>query len=318
MVFETVRSILFYCDTRLRSSGSIGTPVFQFPNNLIQKNEGDRMQLTMQEASIAYTFYQTELYNNSFMLTERLGTDPPVYRLISVPIGNYNLETFVAALTVALNGITTFSLFVWTVTHIPATNLLVYVATVINPAVVCTAEFNFNSTAVNEIAGFDIRESMHELMGFPQDSVITLTQVNPAVPLTCTSTLPITMSGGVTNLYVTLQNSCSNFGQSRTGEANIFSGSNILAKIPIPNPPFSTLYFYDINSNFATIIDNTYLDNLTLTLFNDRFTAIEPRKDWTFTIKIDILQESSKNRTADAMEKLLSLQKLEMLNNQRK
>ena len=86
MVFETVRSVLFYLDTRQRSGGTIGSPDFTFPNNLInvKPQNGEKLRLTMQEASIEYTFFQTELFNNSFVVRESINNlnfqpdDPPV------------------------------------------------------------------------------------------------------------------------------------------------------------------------------------------------------------------------------------------------
>jgi hypothetical protein len=119
------------------------------------------------------------------------------------------------------------------------------------------------------------------------------------------------MSPGVENLYVTISNSCSNYGNANI--ANVFTASNILAKIPVSNPPFSTLYFYDLNSNFSTIITNKYLDNLNLTLFNERFTQIEPRKDWTFTIKIEIIRPKIENETKNLLSELVEITKLKFL-----
>ena len=158
----------------------------------------------------------------------------------------------------------------------------------------------------------DIQESMNEIMGFIRDTDITLVPPTPPnATLFCESEIPITMSPGVQNLYMTIRNSCNNYGNANV--ANVFSSSNILAKIPVSNPPFSTLYFFDLNSNFSTVITNKYLDNLTITLFNERFTQIEPRKNWSFTMKIEILQTSTTGRAATYLEKILSLTQLKMV-----
>ena len=124
-------------------------------------------------------------------------------------------------------------------------------------------------------------------MGFKENATIDLSSTGNNT-LECQSTVPITMSPGVENLYVTISNSCSNYGNANI--TNVFTSSNILAKIPVASPPFSTLYFYDLNSNFSTIITNKYLDNLNIALFNERFTRIEPRKNWSLTIKIEIIR----------------------------
>ena len=160
------------------------------------------------------------------------------------------------------------------------------------------------------MVGVSIGESLNEIMGFTLNSIITLTPtlINT---LQCQSSVPITMSPGVENLYVTIANSCGNYGNANI--QNVFTSSNNLAKIPVASPPFSTLYFYDLNSNFSTIITNKYLDNLNLTLFNERFTKIEPRKNWTFTIKIEIIRPRAENKTMDIMRELLDLTKLKFM-----
>ena len=131
MVYETVRTILFYLDTRFRSGGTIGQPQFTFPNNLIdiKPQDGESLRLTMQEASLEYTFYQTEEYNNKFMIGEEvtgLGAPPPKVRLVTLPIGNYNLNTFIVQLIKSINS---DSLYRYLITYKPATNVLEYTAT---------------------------------------------------------------------------------------------------------------------------------------------------------------------------------------------
>ena len=119
------------------------------------------------------------------------------------------------------------------------------------------------------------------------------------------------MSAGVQNLYMVINNSCENYANTTTD--NIFTSSNILAKIPIATPPFSVIYFHDINSNYETIILNRYLDNLSFTLYNEQFTEITPRKDYSFTIRIDIVVVSSSAQTKNVLDELLELKKLSFI-----
>ncbi len=97
MVYEIRKSFLFYLDTRYRSGGTLSRPVFTFPNNLIVI-EDEKIRLTLNEMSMEYTFYQTEQYNNKFLLIEN-----GVNRIIEIEIGNYNLVTFLNELTIKLN-----------------------------------------------------------------------------------------------------------------------------------------------------------------------------------------------------------------------
>ena len=96
MVYEIRKSFLFFLDTRYRSGGTLSRPVFTFPNNLIAI-EDEKIRLTLNEMSMEYTFYQTELYNNKFLLIEN-----GVNRIIEIEIGNYNLVTFLTELTIEL------------------------------------------------------------------------------------------------------------------------------------------------------------------------------------------------------------------------
>jgi len=317
MVFEIVKSLLFYMDTRVRTGGTIGAPQFSFPNNLIglKPQDGENIRLTLQEASIEYTFFQTEDYNNAFLVIEEVDTVGVINRIITLDIGNYNLVTLIVELTIKLNA---GSLFTWVVTYLPATNRLTFHATYTGPDVASAPIFNFDRELVKAITGIDIFESANELLGFPFDAVVTLTLNNPpGNSWSCTSVVPVTTSPGVSNLYLTIENSCSNYGNANVALAhgnadllNSFSPSNILGKIPISNPPFSTIYFFDINSNFSTIISNKYLDNLNLTLYNERFTVIEPRKDWTFTIKVEIVRPKTEAATTEGIREMLKLNQL--------
>jgi hypothetical protein len=304
MVYEIRKSFLFYLDTRYRSGGTLSRPVFTFPNNLIAI-EDEKIRLTLNEMSMEYTFYQTEQYNNRFLLIEN-----GVNRIIEVEIGNYNLVKFLTELTVKLYDAT--SLYNYVISYIPNTNRLKYIATPKPSVPLISIVFQYNRGVVFNTTGVDIIESLNEMMGFLDDATIVLSLTATANGFTCESTTPISMSPGVQNLYMVINNSCQNY--ANTSVDNTFSSSNILAKIPIATPPFSTLFFFDINSNFSTIITNRYLDNLSFTLFNEQFTEITPRKNYSFTIRIDIVVPSTNIDTKNTLEQILDLKKLSFIN----
>ena len=304
MVYEIRKSFLFFLDTRYRSGGTLSRPLFTFPNNLIAI-EDEKIRLTLNEMSMEYTFYQTELYNNKFLLIEN-----GVNRIIEIEIGNYNLVTFLTELTIKLNDAT--SLYNYVISYIPNTNRLKYIATPKPSVPLLSIVFQYNRADVFATTGVDIIESLNEMMGFLDDATIVLSLTATANGFTCESTTPISMSPGVQNLYMVINNSCQNY--ANTSVDNTFSSSNILAKIPIATPPFSTLFFIDINSNFSTIITNRYLDNLSFTLFNEQFTEITPRKNYSFTIRIDIVVPSTNIDTKNTLEQILDLKKLSFIN----
>jgi hypothetical protein len=303
MVFDIRKSFLFYLDTKYRSGGSLTSPIFNFPNNLIGIENDERIKLTLQEMTMPYTFYQTELYNNKFLLTEN-----GINRFIEIEIGNYNIVTFLLVLTNKLN--ISAGLYTYVISYIAQTNRLKFIATPKPSIIIGSITFNFNRESVFNITGVDIIESLNEMMGF-DNVLITLTLNIPGTSLQTESLIPVTMSPGVENLYITINNSCENY--SNTNTSNVFTTSNILGKVPIATPPFSKIFFYDINQNFATVITNKYLDNLSFTILNERFTEITPRKDYSFSIKIEIIAESIQTTSSDILNEMLELKKLKLI-----
>jgi hypothetical protein len=305
MVHETTKSLLFYLDIRTRSGGTIESPQFSFPDNLIGLNpqNGELTRLTMQGASIEYTFYQTETFNNKFLVIEVIAGQVPDNRIITIDVG-------IIELTQRLNA---GELCTYFVTYVANTNQLKCIATPKIPnSTAGGVTFNYNADEVFNLLGANIEESANEIMGLKNNVTIDLSSTGNNT-LECQSTVPITMSPGVENLYVTISSSCSNYGNANI--ANVFTSSNILAKIPVASPPFSTLYFYDLNSNFSTstIITNKHLDNLDIALFNERFTRIEPRKNWSLTIKIEIIRPRAENKTTQLLAELLDITKLKFM-----
>jgi hypothetical protein len=304
MVYEIRKSFLFFLDTRFRSGGSLGQPIFTFPNNLIAVGD-EQIRLTLNEMSMEYTFYQTELFNNKFLCIEN-----GVSRIIEIQIGNYNLITFLNELTIKLNSPS--ALYTYVVNYIANTNRLSYVVVPKVGTPLTSVVFQFNRADVFSLTNIDIVESLNEMMGFLDDTTINLSLNLLGNAFTTESTTPITMSPGVQNLYMVINNSCQNYANTSTD--NVFSSSNILAKIPIASPPFSVIYFHDINSNFSTVISNRYLDNLSFTLFNENFTEISPRKNYSFTIRIDIVVTSTNISTQKTLDEILQLKKMSFIN----
>ena len=154
MVFDIRKSFLFYLDTKYRSAGSLTSPIFNFPNNLIGIENDERIRLTLQEMTIPYTFYQTELYNNKFLLTEN-----GINRLVEIEIGNYNIVTFLLELTNKLN--ISAGLYTYVISYIAQTNRFKFIATPKPSIIIGSITFNFNRDSVFNITGIDIIESLN-------------------------------------------------------------------------------------------------------------------------------------------------------------
>jgi hypothetical protein len=291
MVIQTLRTYNFYLDTSDRSKGTIGTPSFLFPNNLFSLDKRQKIKITLQEATIFYNFYQTEQTSNKFYLQEKViinNQEVINNKLITLQEGNYNLATLIIELNEKLN--TPTSLFNYQITLEESRNLFLFNAfpkqgTVLSEDSII---FNFNRDDVLIQEGVDIQESANRLLGFPDNSIVPFISNTTNNSCSLLSEIPVDMSNSVANIYVKIDNNCSNFS---TQGVNVFSYSNILAKIAVASPPFSTIFYYNIEEkgNYHTIIENSYLENLNIVLLNNRGSIIEPRTDWNFTIRVEIV-----------------------------
>lgn len=315
MVYQTLRSYNFYLDTADRSGGTIGRPLFLFPNNLFQLDTRQKIKITLQEATIFYNFYQTEITNNKFYVEESVdinGTITTFNRIVELDIGNYNLATLQIELNNKLN--IPNSLYTYQITINESQNLFLFNAFPKLGDVLTTDTiiFNFNRQDVIQKTGIDIVESPNRLLGFPDNSIVSFNSnlINNSAFLF--SLIPVDMSSSVANIYVRIDNNCTNYATQGT---DIFSYSNTLAKIPVAQPPFSTIFYYNIEDkgNYNTIIDNTYLENLNIVLLNSRDTVITPRSDWNLTIRVEIVVEKNEINMEKTLNEMLSIMKLKMI-----
>lgn len=317
MVIQTLRTYNFYLDTSDRSNGTIGTPSFLFPNNLFQLDKRQKIKITLQEATIFYNFYQTEQTSNKFYLLEKVIINNQEIinnTIIALQEGNYNLATLVIELNEKLN--TPTSLFNYQITLEESRNLFLFNAfpkqgTVLSEDSII---FNFNRDDVLILSPdkIDIQESANRLLGFPDDSIISFISNTTNNSCSLLSEIPVDMSNSVANIYIKIDNNCSNFS---TQGVNVFSYSNTLAKIPVAQPPFSTIFYYNIEEkgNYHTIIDNSYLENLNIVLLNSRGTVIEPRTDWNFTVRVEIVIDKNEINMEKSLHEMLSIMKMQMI-----
>jgi hypothetical protein len=313
MVFQVLRSQLFYLDTSDRSPESgRGNPVFSFPNNLLSIEATQKIRISFNEATIPYTFFQTEDFNSQFALGEsviRNGIVIESLKIITLDTGNYSIDTLINELIRVLNS--SSDLYRYQLTYDDSRNEIVYVALpVLASDIVDDVRFIFNRQSVLDTLGVDIQESAFELLGFPLGSIIVFVQPDSGInQLTTKSTIPVNVSSAVDNLYVRIENNCNNYSSNGV---NRYSYSNILAKIPVAQPPYSTIYYYNIEDigNFSTVISGNVLDNFNVSLENKRGTSIVPRSDWTFTVRVEVIidkNEIGMEASLDEMVKILKM-----------
>lgn len=316
MVYQVLRSQLFYLDTSDRSPESErGEPIFSFPNNLLSISPTQKIRVSFNEATIPYTFFQTEEFNNRFALGEsvtRNGSLIESVKLITLETGNYSIETLINALVQQLNSAS--DLYRYQLTYDDSRNEINYVAfPIIGSDTVNDVRFIFNRQLIIDELQIDVEESAFELLGFPINSVILFVQPDTGInQLTIKSTIPINVSGAVDNLYVRIENNCNNYSSNGV---NSYSYSNVLAKIAIAQPPFSTIFYYNIEDvgNFSTVISGNSLDNLNIRLENKRGTLITPRSDWSLTIRIEVIIDKNEIGMENSLEEMVKILKMNFI-----
>jgi len=316
MVFQVLRSQLFYLDTSDRSPESgRGNPVFSFPNNLLSIEATQKIRISFNEATIPYTFFQTEDFNSQFALGEsviRNGIVIESLKIITLDTGNYSIDTLINELINVLNS--SSDLYRYQLTYDDSRNEIIYIALPVLPSdIVDDVRFIFNRQFVLDTLAIDIEESAFELLGFPFGSVIVFVQPDLGInQLTTKSSIPINVSSAVDNLYVRIENNCNNYSSNGV---NRYSYSNILAKIPVAQPPYSTIFYYNIEDvgNFSTIISGNVLDNFNVSLENKRGTRIVPRSDWTFTIRVEVIIDKNEIGMESSLAEMVKILKMNFI-----
>lgn len=316
MVYQVLRSQLFYLNTADRSPESgIGQPIFSFPNNLFNIEVTQKIRVSFNECTIPYTFFQTENFNNRFALGEsviRNGVLIESSNLITLETGNYSIETLINALVQKLNDAS--DLYRYQLTYDDARNEINFVAfPIIGSDTVNDVRFIFNRQLIIDTLDVDVEESAFELLGFPFGSVIVFVQPDTGInQLTTKSTIPINVSGAVDNLYVRIDNNCNNYSSNGI---NSYSYSNVLAKIPVAQPPFSTIFYYNIEDvgNFSTILSGNSLDSFNVKLENKRGTLISPRSDWSLTIRVEVIIDKNEIGMENSLEEMVKILKMNFI-----
>jgi hypothetical protein len=314
MVYQVLRSQLFYLDSADRSPESnIGSPVFSFPNNLLRIDATQKIRVCFNEATIPYTFFQTEEFNNKFGVGEsviRGGVVVESLKVISLDTGNYSIDTLINELIQKLNSES--NLYRYQLTYDDSRNEIIYVAIpILATDIVDDVRFIFNRPFILENLQIDIGESAFELLGFPFGSVIVFVQPDSGInQLTTKSSIPTNMSSAVDNLYIRIENNCNNF---TSDGVNRYSYSNTLAKIPIAQPPFSTIFFYNIDDNYSTVISGNTLDNFNIKLENKRGTLIVPRSDWSLTIRVEVIIDKNEIGMEASLNEMVKILKMNFI-----
>ena len=316
MVYQVLRSQLFYLDTVDRSPESgRGNPVFTFPNNLLNIEATQKIRISFNEATIPYSFFQTEDFNSQFALGEsviRGGVVVESLKVITLDTGNYSIDTLINELIRVLNS--SSDLYRYQLTYDDSRNEIVYVALpILATDIVDDVRFIFNRQFIIDTLGVDIQESAFELLGFPFGSIIVFVQPDSGInQLTTKSTIPVNVSSAVDNLYVRIENNCNNYSSNGV---NRYSYSNILAKIPVAQPPFSTIYYYNIEDigNFSTVISGNVLDNFNVSLENKRGTSIVPRSDWTFTVRVEVIIDKNEIGMEASLAEMVKILKMNFI-----
>ena len=146
MVYQVLRSQLFYLDTADRSPSPLSSPIFSFPNNLLNIDKGQKIRISFNEMTVPYNFFQTETFNNRFALQESIirgGVVISSLKIITLDTGNYSIDTLINELVEVLN--TSSDLYRYQLSYDERRNEIIYVALpILASDVVDDVKFIFN------------------------------------------------------------------------------------------------------------------------------------------------------------------------------
>ena len=92
-----------------------------------------------------------------------------------------------------------------------------------------------------------------------------------------------------------------------------YNNSNIFGKIPVIVSRGELITFNNINDNFFVLLSSTYdLNNMNFSLRDSSLNVIELKKEWSFSLKINIIEQEQdltplENRKKESVEDLLRI-----------
>jgi len=325
-----------YLNTRFRDGGTIQAPNWSLPSNLISNtNDDETLELTIIDVLIPYQVYNIYDYDAAAIPPQPYGQfngthQNCTFRLESISFtpaaappnaipqfdfridqGNYNVYTLAAWLTNALT------------TYVSTASALA------SFAILCTYNFNqmkyeFRLTldaAEGTIDGgfgisfpnydFNAGEyTAREILGGNPAAVDYL--IVPSVAVYPTQSIDIVgwLQGNVglpRSLIMKMDLISGNIGRDGQGLGH----TTTMANIPINVANGETLTYQNVNDDFNISVPTHYLDQLQMTLTDERGRPVFVNGDWNLSFRIDYIKQD--HNTENLLSEMIYLQQLQVM-----
>jgi hypothetical protein len=286
---KVVDKRLLFINSTDRVSGSIENFMIEIPPHLLHKEKHQRMRIILNDVILPFTWYNVQPSNNTLQVTEHISNPPAPYTTtVTLIPGSYHVLQLRDHLMAQLNAALSHNYTV------------VFDET--------SAKFTFTSNNIvnpsMDVLGFGAN-SAHKLLGFKADSQNTFS----------TNTL---VSSGAINMMFTdavflhcdLPNTNVNKG---VGERESFHVSNAFAKLAVNTSPFNTIIYQNTNDDYLINVPDSHLQNMRFTLKTLNHDIITLNDEYSFTLKLEVLEDDEKqivqqNMALGELLKLLILQ----------
>lgn len=285
---KVIKSQILYIDSQDRPTGQSSSNFSLYiPKGFIEvSNQNQKIRITLLDALIPRNFWAITSTNRNFTLNIN-GT---LYN-INLPLGFWNVNQLATQLKVLLESAN--ASYTWTITYNQNVNYYV---------------FSFTTSASTNVSFIFSANDCADFLGFSNSTT------NVFVANQLTSSKGINLQGeNCIYLRTNISNEIPNIEYTQQGN---FSVSNILARIPISVAPFQNIIYQDYSNTYSVIVEQNYIDNITINI-TDRFSnIIDLQTEWSFSLKIEIIETDDIMRLNDNSQNNNDLLRLILLQNQ--
>lgn len=285
---KVIKSQILYIDSQDRPTGQSSSNFSLYiPKGFIEvSNQNQKIRITLLDALIPRNFWAITSTNRNFLLNIN-GT---LYN-INLPLGFWNVNQLATQLKVLLESAN--ASYTWTITYNQNVNYYV---------------FSFTTSGSTNVSFIFSANDCADFLGFSNSTT------NVFVANQLTSSKGINLQGeNCIYLRTNISNEIPNIEYTQQGN---FSVSNILARIPISVAPFQNIIYQDYSNTYSVIVEQNYIDNITINI-TDRFSnIIDLQTEWSFSLKIEIIETDDIMRLNDNSQNNNDLLRLILLQNQ--
>lgn len=270
---------MLFVNSNERDSGTVSDFTITLPPHLLTRNNNQKMRLILNDLVLPYTWYNVQSSNQKFKARENNGA---AFDVVLTP-GSYHVLQMRDHLKDRLEYYSgTFGdNYTYTVTYDEVAARFTFIAN--KAGGIAVSSFEFDSTPT------------HKLLGFEPNSVndFVFQTINGQLVLEAlTSTRAVNMMF-TDALYLHCDLPTTNINKG-VGDKSIYHVSTTFAKIPVNTSPFSNIIYMNVNDDFVTNIPERFINRIRFRFHTLEHTDIELNDNFSFTLKLEILEDDER------------------------